>query len=435
VRDAGAEKDMATFAPILVLGAGPAGLAAALARGDEAVVLEAHNDLGGLCRTIELDGAVFDLGGHSFHTPHPAIRELVFGALPMYEQPRNAWCFVEGEWIPYPFQKHFERLANAGLRTACRAGLGAPAGGRPAANFEEYLDRRFGPGITGGFLRPYNQKLWGHDLARLAVDWVGERVPEPGGAGPDFPSPAGRRTPLQDDTSVAYPACGGFGEVCRALARRVPRLHLGQWVAHIDLRAKTLTTRRGDVFRWGALVSTLALPRLLGVLSDVPPRLLARAGRLEALPVTLVMLTLTGRLATDRQRVYCPGPEIPAHKIVLNHNSSPYLRGLPRHGILAEVSGFPAAGEGELVKQVVRGLVGLGLLTSPGDVRRARVIRLPAAYPVPTHARAAIVTDLKRWLEERAVRTVGRFGEWAYINSDEALYRGLSLGRRLARAA
>ena len=90
----------------MIIGAGPAGLGAAIALGKRASVLERDASPGGLCQTVELAGAVFDLGGHSFHTHHKAIRDLVFAATPMEEQRREAWCFVGGEWIPYPFQKN-----------------------------------------------------------------------------------------------------------------------------------------------------------------------------------------------------------------------------------------------------------------------------------------------------------------------------------------
>jgi hypothetical protein len=59
-----------------------------------------------------LDGAVFDLGGHSFHTPHPEIRELVFDSLEMYEQKRDARCYTHGMMIPYPFQANFRHVAG-----------------------------------------------------------------------------------------------------------------------------------------------------------------------------------------------------------------------------------------------------------------------------------------------------------------------------------
>ena len=74
-----------------MIGAGPAGLGAALALGDSAIVLESRETVAGLCGTLTLDGAIFDLGGHAFHTPRPTIRRLVFDALQMEEQNRDAW--------------------------------------------------------------------------------------------------------------------------------------------------------------------------------------------------------------------------------------------------------------------------------------------------------------------------------------------------------
>ena len=61
-----------------MLGAGPAGLAFAYRYGRGAVVLERSREVGGLSRSIEIDDGIFDIGGHSFHTPHEEVRDLVY---------------------------------------------------------------------------------------------------------------------------------------------------------------------------------------------------------------------------------------------------------------------------------------------------------------------------------------------------------------------
>jgi protoporphyrinogen oxidase len=420
-------------APVVVLGAGPAGIGAGIALQDQGLVLDQGAQPGGLCRTFELDGAVFDLGGHSFHTPHPEIRELVFQALDMFEQPRQARCYFQGALIPYPFQAHFREVPDAAVVEECAAGLRGRLHGEGARDFEDYLRQRYGPGIARHFLLPYNRKLWGGDLRRLAVDWTSERMAAPVNTSEPFAERGGRRTPLQHDTNVAYPARGGFGDIMKALARRLPNLHLAQAVARIDPLRRELVTSTGKVFLWHRLVSTLPLDRLVALLPELPPTFRRAANSLEALPLALVLVVCEGQLQTPIQRVYSAGSEIPAHKIVLNHNSSPYLRSLPRHGILAEVA-RPDPGallNGDLERQVVRGLCTLGLLRSPSAVRATKAIHVPRAYPVPTADRNATVRSLTDWLAERAIYCVGRFGEWAYINADEALYRGLKLGRQL----
>ena len=66
-------------------------------------------------------------------------------------------------------------------------------GWQDAANFDEYLDRRFGRGITELFMRPYNRKLWGADLTRLDTEWVAERVAAPVGIAESSMSASRRR--------------------------------------------------------------------------------------------------------------------------------------------------------------------------------------------------------------------------------------------------
>jgi protoporphyrinogen oxidase len=363
-------------APTLVIGAGPAGLGAALALGDAARVLERGAGAGGLCATVTLEGAVFDLGGHSFHTPHREVRDLVFGALPMEEYRRDAWCYVKGEWIAYPFQQHFAELRDAAVVSQCRAGLEQRGGLRDERNFDEHLERRHGEGIARHFLRPYNEKLWGRDLTRLDPAWASERV----AGATRTAAPAGEgaaRTPLQPDTRIAYPARGGFGEIYRALAARVPQLSFGMAIAHVDPVARVAVTRDGERIPWKHLVSTLPLPALLAMLPGVPPGLCKAVGTLVALPLVLVMVAFAGRLRTERQRVYCADGEFPGHKIVINHNSSAFLRSLPCHGILVEISAANTAhaDDGTLAGEVIRGLRSMGLvelLVAARDPRGAR---------------------------------------------------------------
>lgn len=424
-------------ADTIVIGAGPAGLGAALALGDSAVVLESRETAGGFCRSLNIDGAIFDFGGHSFTTPHSAIRSFVFDSLEMEEQKRDAWCWLNGEWVRYPFQQHFSELADPDSRNACQIGLDAAIGWEASANFDEYLDRRFGRGITELFMRPYNRKLWGADLTRLDTDWVAERVAAPDATADSSMPKNGRRSPLQKECQIAYPARGGYGEIFKALAKKVADLRFGKCVTHIDPQTSTLRIATGETASWRHLISTLPLPALLRLIANVPDAIRSAVSALEALPITLVMLVLDGQHETVRQRIYCPDKNISAHKIVLNHNSSRWLRSLPRHGIQVEISGFSSFtstrdNSGELVNTVIADLVRMGLVRSPDDICRAEMVQIPFGYPVQTHSRSNIVARAQHWLGEYNIYTVGRFGEWAYINSDEALYRGHCLGAKLA---
>ena len=65
--------------PVVVLGAGPAGLTAGylLAKqGKPVIVLESTDQIGGLARTEVRDGYRFDLGGHRFFTKVKEVDDL-----------------------------------------------------------------------------------------------------------------------------------------------------------------------------------------------------------------------------------------------------------------------------------------------------------------------------------------------------------------------
>src|SRR4051794_41930580 len=76
--------------PVIVIGAGPAGLTAALElvrRGRAVTVLEASDTVGGISRTEVRDGGRFDIGGHRLLTKVPEGEEFGHEVLPHRDLP------------------------------------------------------------------------------------------------------------------------------------------------------------------------------------------------------------------------------------------------------------------------------------------------------------------------------------------------------------
>ncbi|HVK79078.1 MAG TPA: NAD(P)-binding protein, partial [Verrucomicrobiae bacterium] len=201
---------------LIVIGAGPAGLALAHHYDGKKLILEREQDVGGLCRSIEIDGAVFDLGGHSFHTPHAEVRAFVETLMAgnWDAQKRDARVWFNGDIIPYPFQTNYQDLTDPNVVAACRATPGGDAA--HATNFEEWIYARFGQGVAEHFMLPYNRKLWARDLKKISCEWVGERVAAPATKA-NAEMKDGKRAPLVPDSRVAYPAHGGFAEIFKTM--------------------------------------------------------------------------------------------------------------------------------------------------------------------------------------------------------------------------
>src|SRR5690554_595251 len=191
----------------LVVGGGPSGLAAAYALQGDTLVLEKESSVGGLCRSIHVGEGVFDIGGHSFHTPYPEVYELVQELMDdrLFLQQRSAWVYTHDALIPYPFQRFYDRIPDPRVVQECEEGLRAAGGSEDAGDFETYILRKFGKGIAEHFMLPYNRKLWARDIKNISTEWTKERVAGPKGAQETFDTQGGERKPLQPDTQVGYP--------------------------------------------------------------------------------------------------------------------------------------------------------------------------------------------------------------------------------------
>src|SRR5260370_37990433 len=92
---------------VVILGAGPAGLTAAyeLSRmGVRCVVLERDSTPGGLARTVDYKGYLFDIGGHRFYTKAPLIERLWADVLgeDFLTRPRLSRIYYRSKFFHYP---------------------------------------------------------------------------------------------------------------------------------------------------------------------------------------------------------------------------------------------------------------------------------------------------------------------------------------------
>lgn len=420
----------------IVLGAGPAGLAFAHRYGSGAIVLEKSLEVGGLSRSIAIEDGVFDVGGHAFHTPHERVRELVHTLMDgaWHEQARDARVWVSGQLIAYPFQQHFEMLDDRAIVDDCRGHRVDPDSVARSAHFEEWILRRFGNGVAHHFMLPYNRKLWADDLSEMSCEWVGERVASDRPPAPLAATGVPARQPLHSDSSVGYPADGGFGSIFVALAARCERIELGEQVVSIDPSSHRLQTASGRSWSWETIVSTMPLPRLLGCIAGCPGRLIEHASMLRAVSLKILLILARLRDRNVPQRIYIADPAIPPHKVAFNHTSSATLSARENHAITCEVSYSPrkpARPDDEILARTIDWLVANRFIESADRVVTARVVDVPYGYPVPTRDVATIVSEITHHLETMGIHSIGRFGSWSYANSDACMLQGLELADRL----
>ena len=170
--------------PVVVLGAGPAGLTAGylLAKqGKSVIVLESSEHVGGIARTQVRDGYRFDLGGHRFFTKVQEVDDLWHEIMKeeFLKRPRKSRIYWNDKFLEYPLQGMdvIKKLGPVEL-SRCLASYSwaalKPKG--KEETFEEWVSNRFGKRLYRHFFKTYTEKLWGVSATEIRAEWAAQRI-------------------------------------------------------------------------------------------------------------------------------------------------------------------------------------------------------------------------------------------------------------------
>jgi UDP-galactopyranose mutase len=435
-------------AATVVIGAGPSGLSAAYHLDDGPVLLvEAGSRVGGLCRSVYDGDFVFDQAGHIMFTNDPYIKEMYVKLLGdnVHWQPREAWIYTHtgdgGVYTRYPFQASFHGLPVETVKEcligAVEAIHGDHNGIDTPKNFEEFIYRHWGTGIAKHFMVPYNTKLWAVPLTEMAFDWLGPRVPQPRledmivGALQPQPKPMG------PNATFGYPLRGGFEALMRGflplLRQRDVTLACDSRVTAVSPRRHTITINGREEVAYERLVSSMPLPELIRAVGDAAPAAVRSAARkLRKVAVRCVNVGIGRGDVTDKHWIYYHQDTV-FHRIFVQSNASPYCQPPGTSSLTAEItySEYKPLPEDGLNERVLADFKKVGLLRDDDEILCLNQVDIPYAYVVQDHARPEAVATIRAWLETQDIYLCGRYAEWEYYNSDNAIASGRAVATRL----
>ena len=397
-------------ATIVVLGAGPSGLAfahALLSSGvprEELLVLEREQTVGGLCRSAVVDGAPLDMGGgHFLDVRRQEVLDFLFRFMP-----RDEWTMFErvskirlrGVEVDHPLEANLWQFPAHDqadyLESIARAGC---VRGEPMpASFADWIGWKLGERIAQEYMLPYNRKIWSVPLESLGTYWLYKL--------PDVSFRETLLSCLQGKPHGALPAHGqflypteyGYGEVWRRMGEGLgDSLITGCPVQSIDLQHRVINDR------WQAetIISTIPWPIWLGA-SSLPTTIAEDIRSLKNASIDVEYFADT--LDSPSHWTYEPDESVSYHRMLLRSNFAKGAR---------------------------------GYWTETNAVRSGacKGVRFhnDYAYPVNTLGKPEAVERILRWARGLNIIGLGRWGRWEHMNSDVAVAEALQLAGKFTQ--
>jgi len=424
---------------IVIIGAGSAGLSLGYHLKLPYRIFERDLQVGGLCRSPQLAGCTFDYAPRVMLPGSAYATELGCKLLEdnVAFLPFGDWSYHPEHQVytRFPLQKHLYGLPAdtilhylTGLVTA--ADQFATRSCEAVANYRDWLYRSVGQPLADGVIIPQETKKWKTDIALLDHRWAPRRV-----AQPDLETALrGATQDIVYDRKFGYPRAGGIAALMHATAWHVTNLYLGSSLQAVDTQQRVAHFQDGGAQPYQALVSTIPLPRLVGMLDQVPEEVQAATDQLEHVALQCVCFVVRREQVSEKHFVYVHDPDIIFHRVSFLSNLSPHMAPPGYSSIVAEVSYLdqPAMDDPALLQRVWADLLQMEVVRPDDELTAGQVFTLPYAYPKPNVGWLDQVRLVRAYLEEQDIYLLGRFGEWEYLNIHDNVERGRDLAVVLA---
>lgn len=395
----------------LILGAGPSGLTFAnklLEKGEkDFLVLEAASTAGGLCRSEEVDGSPFDIGGgHFLDVKNPKVTDYMFGFLPEDEwdkYERDSQIDLYGDMMGSPMEANIWMLPEDKQRKYLDsiAVAGCNTGAEKPEKFTDWIVWKLGEKISEDYMIPYNRKMFGDDLDLLGTYWL-EKLPNVSYEETKLSCENHKPYGTQPGHAVFYyPKKYGYGEAFIRMAKALgDRIKYNEPVSSIDYETRTVNGR----YTADVIVNTIPLKSVSEHinLSDEGRRII------DSLKYSSVVITYEKEnLDTKAHWIYYPNPDLSYHRILVRHNFCPESKGYWTETNLTRFD-------------------------KDADKDKQYFIN-EYAYPLNTIGKPEDMEKLLAELRSKGIYGLGRWGEWQHFNSDVVMQRAMNLADELCK--
>jgi len=421
---------------IPILGAGLAGLSAAYHLDGEHIILERDREVGGLCKSIDIGGYVFDYAPHTLFTRDDYIKAMFKDLLKgnLYTHTRRAYIYLEGAYVGYPFEANLNALPED-IVQECIDGVVNRKTAEPT-NFEEWIHTTFGDGIARHYMIPYNRKIWKYDLSRMNMDWIEGRVPSPSVEEMKKGAAGTLEKDYGPNAEFMYPKHGGIGALANQLSRDL-NVSPGSEVVDVKPSGTKVTIKyrkEGEIRETASekILSSIPLPELVRILHDPPEEVYKAARSLVYNSLVCANIGVKRPDISDKHWLYFPEERFVFNRVSFPMNFSEYTTPRGRSSILVDVTHRENSINPERVRErVIEDLAKTKIITERDEIEVCDMSAFKYAYVIYDLDHRKNVGIIHDYLESVNIIPIGRFGEWEYFNMDKAIISGKKAASRV----
>ena len=437
---------------VVIIGAGPAGLTAAYElckEGVPSIVLEKDDVVGGISRTVNYKGYLFDIGGHRFFTKVKAVDDMwreVLGEKRFLRRSRLSRIYYNKKFFFYPL-KATNALLGLGLwNCVMMVASYAKAQVFPAKNeksFEDWICNRFGRRLYDTFFKTYTEKVWGIPCNEISADWAAQRIKGLSLIATIKNALLSSQPKQKGDViktlidAFDYPEKGPgmmWEMVAESIQKRESELRMRTDVSKIFWEQGQVTALeieangQKELVAGTDFISSMPVQELVRKMEPPPPpEVHAAADQLAYRDFLTVSLIVNQPDLFQDNWIYIHDSDVKVGRIQNFKNWSPTMVPDPNKTCLGleyfcfEGDGLWTMKDEDLIALGTKELGILGLVDTK-DVEDGAVVRMPKAYPVYDAHYVTAVDTIREFLTAMPnLHLVGRNGMHKYNNQDHSM--------------
>jgi protoporphyrinogen oxidase len=422
---------------IIILGGGLAGLSAAYHLKSGYALFEKEPDLGGMARSLNKDGYIFDYDGHLLHFRNEyafnLVSELLNGNLAPHK--RNSWIYSNDIFTRYPFQANFYGLPKPIVKD-CLVGLIKArlcADSNSNGNFENWIVKTFGKGVADHFMLPYNRKFWTVEPEELTCEWLDGFVPVPDLEDTVTGAISDNAKPYGYNSRFWYPVKGGISELAKEFSARIRNAHVNKKAVTIDQHRREVIFEDAAIKKFRNLVTTIPLPELSRLLVDIPADVKQAFSMLRWTSIFVLNLGIKTDVLSERHWVYYPEDDFIFYRIGFPTSFSTDVAPEHRVSVYVEIAYSDAKqiDRKGVMPRVISGLKKCGVIADESDAEICLPMDIKYGYAIYDKNRKNAVKVIKDYLGKFGIYTIGRYGSWRYMSMEDVILEGKEIASAL----